>query len=71
MRSPYALLVLALACPTTLLGQQLLAGDLSFVPGETFHFSTIPWTATTTGLVIVHIRDRAGRTQVERVVVGL
>lgn len=43
MRSPYALLALALASPTTLHGQQLLSGDLSFVPGETFNFGTIPW----------------------------
>ncbi len=43
MRSPYALLALALASPATLHGQQLLSGDLSFVPGETFNFGTIPW----------------------------
>jgi hypothetical protein len=43
MRIPYYLLALATITSTDILGQQLLSGDLSFVPGETFNFGDIPW----------------------------
>ncbi|MBL7945948.1 MAG: hypothetical protein JNN32_07765 [Flavobacteriales bacterium] len=40
MRVPYYVLALATITSTDSTGQQLLSGDLSFVPGETFNFAS-------------------------------